>query len=93
MTTSNPGSPDRTTALTWVGDGAPSSSPEMDHRFDLQPPRSPEAADLMDRVRASFKALAVGLEAALPDCRERSTAITKLEEGLYWAIGAVARNQ
>jgi hypothetical protein len=66
---------------------------EINHRFDLQPPRTPDVGGLMDETRASYKALATFLARELPGGREQSLALTHLEEGLFWAIAAIARNQ
>ena len=32
------------------------------------------------------------IEAMAPDCREKSLALTKLEEAMFWALAAVQRS-
>lgn len=64
----------------------------VDHDFTLHPPATPAVAEKMDALRAEFKSLALLVVDALPICREQSTALTKLEEALYFAIAAIARH-
>jgi hypothetical protein len=61
--------------------------------FTLQPPKSPEVARLMDELRASAIYFAERICDLVPDSQERATAIERLSEVLYWAIGGIARNQ
>lgn len=65
---------------------------EIEVRFDLHPPKTPEIASRMDEVRSWYKALALRLS-ALPSSRERSLALTHLEESLYQAIASIARSK
>jgi hypothetical protein len=46
-----------------------------------------------DKVRALCKELAYEIEQLCPQSRERSVAMTKLEEVMMWANAAIARNQ
>ena len=46
-----------------------------------------------ENIRASAKALACLFEAQCPDSREKSLALTKLEEAVMWANAAIARNE
>lgn len=46
-----------------------------------------------DLVRKSCKALAYQLESLCPTSRERSLAMTKLEEVMMWANAAIARHE
>ncbi|WP_254778351.1 Acb2/Tad1 domain-containing protein [Aneurinibacillus thermoaerophilus] len=46
-----------------------------------------------DKVRALCKELAYEIELLCPQSRERSVAMTKLEEVMMWANAAIARNQ
>lgn len=64
---------------------------EIDRRFDYHPPVGGKA-EQHDLVRAEAKALAGVLAAALPECREKSLAITALEETLMWSNAAIARS-
>jgi hypothetical protein len=64
----------------------------LKHRFQFHPPRSNVTADKHDRVRsACLQAAEVLVKATGPASREQSTAITKLEEAMFWANAAIAR--
>jgi hypothetical protein len=64
---------------------------EIDHRFDYVSPT--EATQPMHiHNRAEYKRLAETLARTLPESREKSIAITALEESLMWANAAIARN-
>lgn len=45
-----------------------------------------------DSVRGNCMELAMTLNANLPEGREKSLAITKLEEVMFWSNAAIARN-
>ena len=55
----------------------------MKHPFEYQKPTEEQVAQIQE-VRESCKALYETLK-KLPDCREKSLAITKLEECSMWA--------
>ena len=68
----------------------------MDHgdlinRFTYHAP-SPEAAILHVDARGKGLDLALWLDINLPESREKSLAITHLEEVIFWANAAIARN-
>lgn len=63
------------------------------HRLTLQPPRDKATAARMDQMRENIIVLGEYIEQHCPHSRERSLALTKLEECCSWAIGAIARNQ
>ncbi len=46
-----------------------------------------------DKVREEFQRLAAFLVYNVPVGREQSLALTKLEEAMFWANAAIARNQ
>ena len=60
----------------------------MSHLFDYQAP-TPAQTDSIKKLRAAMKDLNDLLIAEIPNCRERSLAITKLEEVSMWANKAV----
>ena len=45
-----------------------------------------------EKVREDMKRTAHYWNMELPDSREKSVAITKLEEAMFWANAAIARN-
>lgn len=45
-----------------------------------------------EKIRADGKALALTLVNLCPDTRERSLALTKIEEAVMWANAAIARH-
>ena len=63
---------------------------DIDNRFDYHPPG--DNARIFESTRRQFKKLAAYLKETLPDSRESSLTITKLEEALMWANAAIARN-
>ncbi len=68
----------------------------MDHqdihnRFDFHPATG-ETGLRHDAVRTAHRDLADEMNASLPEGREKSLCITKLEEAMMWANAAIARN-
>jgi hypothetical protein len=66
---------------------------DMDNRFRYHPPTTDDIREAHEEVRDLMHSCAIEVEALTPDCRERSLAITKLEESMFWANAAIARNQ
>lgn len=46
-----------------------------------------------ERIRNNAKSLAMLIDVACPESRERSLAMTKLEESVMWANASIARNE
>lgn len=65
---------------------------ELINRFDFHPAVDQDTQDRHDAVRASCLELASHLDFLLPDGREKSLAITNLEETMMWANAGVARS-
>ena len=63
---------------------------EIEIRFTYHSP-NPEQNEFYKRIRNQAKNLAKDFAAYCPDSRERSLAITKLEESVMWANAAIAR--
>lgn len=48
---------------------------------------------LHESTRRALKNVAHQLAGNLPNCRETSLVLTKLEEAMFWANAAIARNE
>jgi hypothetical protein len=64
---------------------------DIDNRFNYHPPQTSEKVDAHQTVRTELLDIATDLNNLLPEGREKSTAITKLEEAMFWANAALAR--
>ncbi len=64
----------------------------MDRRFDYHPSNSPESVEAHEAVRSTLKAAAIVVDETCPDGREKSLAVTAIEEALMWANAAIARS-
>lgn len=63
------------------------------HRFTNHPPKNGHVGLALDSLTQEFIDLGIELVRGLPDGREKSTAMTKLEECSMWSKAAIARNQ
>lgn len=64
---------------------------EIDRRFNLSRPATKEDGERCDAIRAAIKHAACEVVENTPPGREQELAIGKLEEAVYFAIGAVVR--
>ena len=68
------------------------SPAEIATRFDYHRPTE-EQQDRMAFLRGSFKGLAEELADSTPDSREKSLALTHLEQAHFYANAAIARRE
>jgi hypothetical protein len=71
-------------------------SDEMQKRLDNDFTYHSPVRDQVDRypmIRDEAKELAVTIVKLTPPSREQSVALTKLEEAVFWANAAIARNE
>lgn len=66
-------------------------SKDIENRFTYHAP-SAEQIVLYQNMRDMGKEMAICIEDLCPDSREKSLAVTKLEEVVMWANAAIARN-
>jgi hypothetical protein len=66
---------------------------DIDHRFAFHPATSDEKKDAHRSIRQGCRQLAHFINASVPDGREKSLAITQLEEVMFWGNAALARQE
>lgn len=65
---------------------------DLAKRFTFTEPASEDISDLHDDIREQCLGLAEFFNDKCPAGRELSTAIARVEEAMFWANAAVARN-
>lgn len=65
---------------------------DIEHRFAFHAATTEEKRDEHTSVRQACRRLADDLNERLPEGREKALAVTKLEEVMFWANAAIARN-
>ena len=63
----------------------------IDNNFMYHVPKEGQPA-LYQEIRDKAKGLAILIQSSVPESREKSLAITKLEESVMWANAGIARN-
>jgi hypothetical protein len=71
--------------VDWEGEG-------IDNRFAYHEPKGDQPERYV-YLRTQAKFLARNILRNCPPSRERSLAITKLEEAIFWANASIARNE
>jgi hypothetical protein len=69
------------------------SGAELEHRFGFHPANTIQRGNQHDAARAACLTLAQELNALIPDDRpdEKERALVKVEEAMFWANAAIAR--
>ena len=65
---------------------------QIEKAFKYHAPKNNQPKRYED-IRAKGKELAVMIDEYCPDSREKSLAMTKIEEAVMWANAAIARNE
>jgi len=66
---------------------------DLTHRFTLHPPKDDDQVKRYKKLREFFRQMSHIINQLCPDSREKSLAITKLEESAFWANASIARNE
>lgn len=66
---------------------------DLNNRFAHHPPKTQKTAEQFSSVRGILLDAASKLVAITPTSREQSLMVTKLEEAMFHANAAIARNQ
>ncbi len=66
---------------------------DIQHRFAYHAPKNDEKRRAHERVRSYLGQVAEEFNQSLPEGREKSLAVTKLEEAMFWANAALAREK
>jgi hypothetical protein len=61
-------------------------------RFEFEP-EGHDKARMHESIRDLCRQMALNMDYLLPDCRETSIVMTKIEEVMFWANSAVARHE
>lgn len=70
----------------------PGGAIDLDNLFTYHPPTGPEQIATFQKIRDTGKVLAVVVVDKCPPSRERSLAITKIQEAVMWANASIAVN-
>lgn len=65
---------------------------DLARRFTYHPPKEGQAEKYTE-IRSHAHDLALRINKLVPDSREKSLAITSLEEAVMWANAGIARNE
>ena len=65
---------------------------DLEKRFTYHAPK-PGQPEKYTAIRAKAKELAEMIVELVPESREQSLALTKIEEGVMWANAGIARNE
>ena len=68
------------------------TNPSIENNFSYHAPKDGQP-EKYEQIRAAAKALAYEIDQLCPNSREKSLAMTKLEEVGFWANASIARNE
>jgi len=66
--------------------------PEIEKRFTYHAPKN-DQTERYEWIRANARGLANLIDEKVPDSREKSLALTHLEQAVMWANAGIARNE
>ena len=66
---------------------------DIHSRFTYHSVAKPAKVKALQDIRLTAKSLAFLINSLVPDSREKSTAISRLEEAVMWANAGIARHQ
>lgn len=64
---------------------------ELWKRFSHHPPKDEHTVKRHEKVRSAIRECVGAMECVVPDSREKSVMLTKLEEAMFWANAGIAR--
>ncbi|WFR63046.1 hypothetical protein P9222_33200 (plasmid) [Paenibacillus amylolyticus] len=67
-------------------------NPQIENNFSYHSPKEGQPAKY-EAIRAKAKKLAELIDEQTPKSREQSLAMTNLEQAVFWANAAIARNE
>lgn len=67
-------------------------SADIENRFNFHPATTAEKRGEHGSIREAHKVLALFIEDNVPASREKALALTNLEQAMFWANAAIARN-
>lgn len=62
------------------------------HNFGYHPPKTDAKIVAHEDIRALFCGVALEVNRVVPDSREKALVMTKIEEAMFWANAAIARD-
>jgi hypothetical protein len=65
---------------------------QFENNFNYHAPKEGQP-EKYETIRATLKAAAYKIDELCPNSREKSLAVTKLEEAMFWANAAIARSE
>ena len=66
---------------------------ELEKRFSFHPATTEEKKQAHETIRNTCLRVSIDLNNQLPEGREKALALTHLEEVMFWANAAIARNE